>query len=97
MALLLFLISVGISSLQIARAETIYPFKTVFEQDLSSISRHTPHIEGIQVVQVFNMERRVTVRISYSQVLSDQTKITLQDEVQEELQQKPHIESIGET
>ena len=95
MALLLFLISVGISSLQIARAETIYPFKTVFEQDLSAISRHTPHIEGIQVVQVFNMERSVIIRISYSQSLSDSTKIALQDEVHEALQQKSYIESIG--
>ncbi len=95
-ALSLFLISVGISSLHLARAETTYPFKTVFEQDLSSIARHTPHIEGIQVVQVFNMERSVTVRMSYSQGLSDQQKkITLQDEVQEALQQKPYIESIG--
>jgi hypothetical protein len=95
MALSLFLISVGISSLQIARAETTYQFKTVFEQDLSTISRHTPHIEEIQVIQVFNMERSVAIRIGYSQGLSDPTKIALQDEVQEALQQKSYIESIG--
>src|SRR6267143_1758619 len=95
MALSLFLISVGISSLQIARAETTYPFKTVFEQDLSAISRHTPHIEEIQVIQVFNMERSVAIRIGYSQGLSDPTKIALQDEVQEALQQKSYVESIG--
>jgi hypothetical protein len=94
MALSLFLISVGISSLQLARAETTYPFKTVFEQDLSSVSGHSPHIERIQVVQVFNIERSVIIRISYSQGLSDPTKIALQDEVQEALQQKSYIESI---
>lgn len=93
--LLVFLALNGITNLPFARAELNYPFKIVFEQDLSTIARHTPHIEGIQVSRVFNFVRSVTIRIAYAQGLSDLKRITIQDEVEEELQEKSYIQWVG--
>ncbi|HEV2119887.1 MAG TPA: fibronectin type III domain-containing protein [Candidatus Bathyarchaeia archaeon] len=92
---LVFLSLNGMSSLPFARAESNYPFRTVLEKDLSTIARHTSHVAGIQVSQVFNMERSVTVRISYTVGLSDLSKILVQDEVQEELQERSYIQWVG--
>lgn len=93
--LLVFLSLSGLSSSPIVRAESNYPFKAVFERDLSSIARHAPNVEGIQVSRVFNFIGSVEIRISYSPVLSDLKKISIQDEVQEDLREKSYIQSVG--
>jgi hypothetical protein len=93
--LLVFLALNGITSLPFARAESIYPFKAIFEQDLSAIARQTPQTEGIQVSRVINFIRGVEIRISYTTGLSDLNKIRVQNAVQEELQEKSYIQWVG--
>ena len=87
-------LTIVVGSLPSARAESTYPFKAVFEQDLAALARHTPHVEGIQVIQVLDMERTVVIRISYSPRISESTRIGIENEIQKELQERPYILAV---
>ncbi len=79
----------------VVRAESAYPFQTVFEQDLANITRNNPQIQEIDVVRVYNWTLlyayAVVIRINYTAGLSDLQKIDVQSSVRGELQNKSYI------
>ena len=82
----------------VVRADPAYPFQTVFEQDLASITRNNPQIQEISVVSVYNWTfifmHSVLVRINYTSGLSDLQKIDVQSSVRSELQNKSYIRFV---
>jgi len=80
--------------LTVAHADTSYPFKAVFEQDLSNTTRGNPQIDSINVVEIFNFISAVVIRINYTSGLSDLQRIELQNSVKNQLQTRWYIENV---
>jgi hypothetical protein len=78
-----------------AAGEYVYPFKDIFEKDLSDIASSVPQIEQIYVVTYFDFIRTVLIRINYTSGLSDNEKIEIQYYVQHQLKEKWYINLVA--
>jgi hypothetical protein len=78
-----------------AAGEYVYPFKDIFEKDLSDIASSVPNIEQIYVVRYFDFIRTVHIRINYTSSLSDNEKVDIQYNVQHQLIEKWYIKTVG--
>jgi hypothetical protein len=78
-------------AIPIARA---YPYEDIFKKDLLDIVNSVPQIESINVYYYSEFIATAFIRINYTAGLSDDEKISIQDNVQYQLESKWYIDTV---